>query len=219
VESSLVIAKRGSLKLGFWHQRLSESGACTCTRHSTRMGAEIPHEPSSYDDRTLARRQALNLLNQLQTGGGASGGSSIHGTLLPRGGVNGMLGQWVYIVAVELWVPAEEVMRDYQSMQRTFLANPNPPKTSARSFKVAAFVWQNELVHSTRPPWPVLCERWNNWPLTKPFKNWQSFRRSFVRGAEATPPRYRMTDAQITDQVRSRSYQGAFDLWASRVRK
>ena len=116
-------------------------------------------------------------------------------------------------------MPADEVMKDYRSMQRIFLADPSLPKTSTRAFEVAAFIWQNEIVHGTRLPWPVLCERWNNWPLTKPYKSWQSFRRAFVRGAEATPPRYRMTNEHITDQLRSRSYQGAFDTWASKARE
>lgn len=171
------------------------------------------------DDRAFARSEALTSLNQLRTGGRSSGRPTIHGTLLPRGGADGTLGQWVYIVAVELWVPAEEVMNSYRRMQRSMLAAPKLPKTSTRAFEVAAFVWQNELVHGTRPPWPVLCESWNNWPLTVPFKSWQSFRRSFERGAKATPPRYVATNEQITELVRSRSHQGVFDVWASKVRK
>jgi hypothetical protein len=193
------------------------------------LEAEISHGPvhdqlpdgssNLGDDRTFARYQALASLNQLRTGGRSSGRPTIHGTLLSRGGADGTLGQWVYIVAVELWVPAEEVMRNYQSMQRTMLADPKPQKTSTRAFEVAAFVWQNELVHGTRPSWPVLCERWNNWPLTVPFNSWRSFRTSFIRGAEATPPRYVATNEQIADLVRSHSHQEAFDVWASKVRE
>jgi hypothetical protein len=177
---------------------------------------DIP--PTTLDDRTFARGQALSSLNQLRTGGTSSGRPSIYGTLFPRGGADGTLGQWVSVVAAELWVPAEEVMRGYRSMQRTMLADPKPPKTSTRAFEVAAFVWQNELEHGKRPPMPVLCERWNNWPLTVPFKDWRSFHRSFKRGANATPPRYKMTNQRIADEVRSHSGQGPFDDWASKVR-
>jgi hypothetical protein len=174
--------------------------------------------PTNLDDRTFARWQALSSLSQLRTGGASSGRPPIYGALFPRGGADGTLGQWVYIVAAELWVPAEEVMRGYRSMQRTMLADLKPPKTSTRAFEVAAFVWQNELAHGTRAPWPVLCERWNNWPLTVPFKCWRSFHRSFIRGAKATPPRYVATNEQITELVKSHSQQGAFDAWASKVR-
>jgi len=31
----------------------------------------------------------------------------MHSRLLPRGGVDGTLPQWVYVTAVELWMPAE----------------------------------------------------------------------------------------------------------------
>jgi hypothetical protein len=173
---------------------------------------------ANFSDRTFERSQALAALNRLRTGGRSSGRSAIHGTLLPRGGVDGTLPQWVYIVAVELWVPAEEATRAYRNMQRTMLSNPNPPKTQARAFQVAAFVWAQEQVHGERPPWPVLCERWNSWPLTEPFEDWRTFRKSFLRGAEAAPPRYVAANEQMTELVRSRSHQGAFDLWASKVR-
>ena len=110
-------------------------------------------------------------------------------------------------------------MRAYRTMQRTMLSNPNPPKTQGRSFQVAAFVCAHEQVHGERPPWPVLCERWNNSPLIEPLEDWRPFRKCFLRGAEATPPQYVAINEQITDQVRSRSYQGVFDDWAAKVRK
>ena len=78
-------------------------------------------------------------------------------------------------MAVELWVPPEEVKEAYRSMQKTMLAEPNPPKTQTRAFKVAQFVWQNEMVDSKRPSWPVLWERWNNSPFGQAagtFNNW-----------------------------------------------
>jgi hypothetical protein len=181
---------------------------------------QLPGGPSSLsDDRAFARGMALASFNQRQTGGRSSGRSAIHGTLLPRGGADGTLGQWVYIVAVELWAPAEEVARHYRRIQRAVLADPKPPKTSTRAFEVAAFVWDSERAHGGRLPWSELCERWNNWPLAEPFKSWQSFRRSFFRGAAATPPRYGAPNEQIADLVRERSHQGAFDAWASEVRE
>src|SRR5215216_53947 len=43
--------------------------------------------------------------------------------------------------------------------------------------------------------------------LTKPLDNWRDFHRYFYQGAEATPPWYVATNEQITNIVRSRSYQ------------
>ncbi len=179
--------------------------------------ADAPPASAALSDRAFARSQALSSLNLLRSGGRSGGRAAIHGTLFPRGGVDGTLAQWVYVVAVELWVPVEEVANSYRNMQKTMSAESTPPKTSERTFEVAAFVWDNERVHGTRPPWPVLCERWNNWPLTEPFKKWQSFQKAFSRGAKATPPRYVASNEQITSQVRSGS-QKILDVWAAKVR-
>ena len=95
----------------------------------------------------------------------------MHSTLLPRGGVDGTLPQWVYITAVELWMPVEKVMEAYRWMQQTMMAEPDPPKTQARAFNVARFVWEQEKQYGERPPWPIMCERWNNYPLARAFKS------------------------------------------------
>jgi hypothetical protein len=173
--------------------------------------------PSSLGGRASARSRALASLNRFRTGGRSSGGSALNGSLMPRGGRDGTLAQWVYLLAVELWVPAEEVANHYRSLQKTMSAEWKPPKTSERAFKVAAFVWDNEMVDGTRAPWPELCERWNRWPLTKPFDDWRHFRMAFKRGEKATPPRYVASNEQITKQVRSGG-QEILDDWASKIR-
>jgi hypothetical protein len=181
----------------------------------------MPDAPS-LSNRTLARSTALGTLNRLRTGGSSPGGIAMYGTLLPRGGLDGTIAQWVYLVGVELWVPPEEFIRSYRSIQRTMLAEPNPPKTSERVFDVARFVWEHEMVHGMRLSWPVLWMRWNNSPFGQEagtFKNWRDFRTYFLRGERATPPRYKATNEQITELVRSRSHQKAFDEWASKVRE
>jgi hypothetical protein len=168
-------------------------------------------------DRTFARSQALGALNRLRTGGRSAGMSALHGALMPRGGLDGTLAQWVYLLAVELWVPAEEVANHYRSIQKTMSAESNPPKTSERAFQVAAFVRDNITADGTRAPWPDLCERWNQWPLTEPFDDWRHFHKTFLRGAKATPPRYVASNGQIANQVRSGG-QEILDVWAEKVR-
>jgi hypothetical protein len=170
--------------------------------------------------RSLARSEAMAALDELRAGEvGRTGRARISTTLLPRGGVDGTIPQWVILMGVEAWVPAAEVAESYSRLQQTFLAERRPPKTSERVFQVARFVWEEERMHGARPSWPVLCERWNRLPLTEPFERWRDFRTSFKRGAKATPPRYVATNEQITDLVRERSHQGSFDSWASKVRE
>jgi hypothetical protein len=170
--------------------------------------------------RTWARSRAMAALDQLRAGDiGATGRARISSTSFPRGGVDGTIPQWVILMAVEAWIPAAEVAESYSRLQQPFLAERRPPKTSERAFQVARFVWEEERIHRARPSWPVLCERWNHFPLTEPFERWRDFRTSFQRGATATPPRYVLTNEQITDLVRSRSQQGNFDSWASEVRE
>ena len=186
---------------------------------------EIP--PIDLDDRTSARSSALGALNHLCSGGSSPPRATILGTLLPRGGVDGTIPQWVYVIAVELWVPATEVAKSFRAMQRTLMVDSDQPRTQARAFNVARFVWEVEAAYGERPSWPELCKlwndyckRWNDAPVAGTFKKWRDFRTYFLRGERATLPRYKATDKQITEQVREASNRGeavAFDSWASHV--
>jgi len=197
----------------------------------------VDHQPENMpvdlDDGTFGRSSALGALNHLRSGGSAAPRATIHGTLLPRGGVDGTVPQWVYIVAAELWVPAEEVARSFRTMQRTLMEDPNQPRTQARAFNVARFVWEVEAAHGERPSWPELCKLWNDsckrwndagWnyaPMTRRFDHWRDFRKYFLRGEKATLPRYNATEEQITEQVREATIRDeavAFDGWVSQVR-
>jgi len=144
----------------------------------------------------------------------------MHGTLLPRGGVDGTVPQWVWVMAAELWMPAEEVAKSFRAMQRTLMVDSDQPRTQARALAVARFVWEVEAAYGERPSWPEMCKRWNDSPMTRPFERWRDFRANFVRGAKATLPRYKATDAEITAQVREATTRGkavAFDAWVSQV--
>ena len=179
---------------------------------------EIP--PTDLDDRTSDRYLALGALNHLRSGGSAPPRATIMGTLLPRGGVDRTIPQWVYVIAAELWVPAEEVARRFRTMQRTLMVDPDPPRTQARAYNVARFVWEVETAYGERPSWPEMCKLWNDSPMTRPFEDWRDFRTYFLRGEKATLPRYKATHEQITEQVREASNRGAavaFESWASHV--
>jgi hypothetical protein len=179
-----------------------------------------PPVPVDLGDRTFARSSAVGALNHLRSGGSAPPRATIHGTLLPRGGVDGTIPQWVYVIAAELWVPAEEVAESFRAMQRTLMADPNQPRTQARAFNVARFVWEVEAAYGKRPSWPELCKIWNDFPMTSPFEDWRDFRTYFKRAERAALPRYKATPEEITEQVRVASNRGkavAFDLWVSQV--
>ena len=81
--------------------------------------------PADIDDRTFARSSALAALNNLRSGGFAPPRATIHSTLLPRGGVDGTVPQWVYVTAAELWVPTEELANAYRRMQRNLMSEPD----------------------------------------------------------------------------------------------
>ena len=174
--------------------------------------------PADPLDSFAARMFALGALNSLHARG-APPRSAMHSTLLPRGGVDGTLPQWLFVTAVEMWVPAREVAKEYRRIQQTLMADPNPPRTQARAFNVARFVWEQEKLHGKRPPWPTMCERWNDFPLTKPFENWRNFRTYFERGARATPPRYMASNEQLTKLVRTegQSHARVFRSWTEKV--
>ena len=201
---------------------------------SDEHGADHQQEPVPVDieDSTLARYYALDALNNLRSGGSAPARATMTGTLLPRGGEDGTVSQWVYVIAAELWMPAEEVARSFRAMQRTLMVEPAQPKTRARAFNVARFVWEQEMAYGKRPTWPEMCKRWNNackrWndarpddvPRARPFEDWRDFHKNFVRGEKATVPRYKATDEEITKQVKEASNRGgtvAFDLWVHQV--
>jgi hypothetical protein len=185
----------------------------------------VNHQPENppidLDDRTSARSSALGALNHLRSGGSAPPRAPIHGTLLPCGGVDGTIPQWVYVIAVELWMPATEVAKSFRAMQQALMVGTDQPRTQVRAYAVARHVWEMEAAHGERLTWPEMCKRWNDAPMTRPFEHWRDFRANFVRGAKATLPRYKATDEEITKQVREASNRGAaiaFDRWVSQVR-
>ena len=207
-------------------QRREESGEIEMETDSLSSLAAItgshdggtPDISRSLSDRTVARARAISALNRLRAGARFTTRPFIDGTRKPRGGVDGTLPQWVIFLGVEAWVPAEEVKDAYRIHQQAVLTEQTPPKTQQRALEVARFVWEEERVHGERPPWPVLWERWNNWPLTKPFKTWRNFRTYFLRGEQATRPQYTASNEQIVKQVDSGVHEKAFDFWTASFR-
>lgn len=173
---------------------------------------------SKLSGRTAARSRALEALDRLRAPDLTWQRARIRTTVKPRGGVDGTSPQWVVFMGVEAWMPAEEVKEAYRETQRALLAELNPPKTGVRAFEVAEFVWEQERIHGTRPPWPVLLERWNERSADGAFESWRTLRTNFVRGARATPPRYLASEEQITKEVRSRDFEQVFEMWASSFR-
>ena len=188
------------------------------------LAAGQPDAASSLSNRTFARASALSAFNLLHARERPTPRVLIHGTTKPRGGVDGTVPQWVIFLAVEAWVPAEEVKDAYRAVQKNLLAEKSPPKTQERAFDVARFVWEQDRLNGKRLPWPELWERWNSMcsVIGRPaerFPSWRAFHTYFSRGEKATRPRYFASEEQLTKQVRTRAMEGAFDSWVSSFRE
>jgi hypothetical protein len=154
--------------------------------------------------RTVARARALNALDQLRRGPKAWGSVTRHITsrVEPIGRGDGTLPQWVIQLEIEAWVPEEDVMGMYQNVRRKLLADHASPKVQPRTYEVARFVWEQELIHGKRLSWPKLCALWNHRnPERVHFNDWRAFHTCFVRGEKATPPRYVNGDDHIIGEA------------------
>jgi hypothetical protein len=187
--------------------------------------APVPNIPVPLSERTFARSSALSALDRLRAGDIQTRRARIHLSRFPRGGIDHTIPQWVILMAVEAWIPAEEVKEAYRHLQHTLLAEQRPPKTTERAFQVAKFVWEQKQFYGTRPSWKVLTKRWNDLPWAssfewaKPFKNWQAFRMSFERGERATRPQYVESEEQMTELVRSGRPEEALEAWMAPLRE
>ena len=217
----------------FENKRREEAGELEETPRDNGADRQPEPAPVVLDEPTSARSLALGALNRLRSGGSAPPRATIASTVLPCGGVDGTVPQWVWVMAAELWVPAEEIAKAFRAAQRTRMVEidkrrTHQPRTQARAFHVARFVWEMEAAFGERPSWPELCKSWNDrrksWeddrrnddPMARRFENWRDFRTYFLRGEKATRPRYKATDEEITEQVREASKRSgpvAFDSW------
>jgi hypothetical protein len=157
-------------------------------------------------ERTAARAQALVALDNYCLGPANPdrvGSRTISSRVRPQGGFDKTLPHWVIELKIEAWVPAEDVRSIYHHVQRDLLAEESYPKVRPRTFRVAQFVWEEELRCGKRPSWPVLLERWKECnPDDDRFKDWRAFRTCFKRGEEATPPRYAEQNDYIASEAK-----------------
>src|SRR5918997_1403261 len=98
------------------------------------VAAPAPNDPLTLSDRTSARSSALSALDRLQAGDIRTRRARIHLSSFPRGGIDidGTIPQWVIVMAVEAWIPAEEVTEGDPRLHHAFLPQQRPPKTTAR---------------------------------------------------------------------------------------
>jgi hypothetical protein len=127
--------------------------------------------------------------------------------------------QWVYVLQVELWVPAEEMKAEYLELQEV-LTEEKARKANPRTLEVARFVWdQQGSVGKQKLSYPELMRRWNeSRPDDEKFRRPRSFRNVYIRGKEATLPRYGVSDELLQAEVRDGYGRHLFDSWASDVR-
>jgi hypothetical protein len=88
------------------------------------------------------------------------------------------------------WISPKSVEMLYRQLQQRHLAE-NGRKKKPRTLEVARFYWEQCRLEGKRPPWRVLCERWNDVYPDEQFEDWHNFREYAVRGVTAALPRYR----------------------------
>jgi len=170
-------------------------------------------------ERTLARTEALLAYNRLQAGTDAvPNRPAMYDTLFPRGGTDGTVAQWVYVLQVELWVPAEEVKAEYLELQQ-ILTDEKARKADPRTLEVARFVWEQQRnAGEKKLSYSDLMERWNeSRPDDQKFSRPRSFRTAFIRGKQATLPRYERSASLLEEGVKQGYSKHLFDSWASDV--
>lgn len=170
-------------------------------------------------ERTAARTEALGAYNRLHAQNGAKPNRpAMYAALFPRGGTDGTIAQWVYVLLVELWVPAEEVKADYLDLQQT-LTEERARKADPRTLEVARFVWEEQKrAGGKNLSYPDLMNRWNKSRPDSKFNSWRSFRTAFIRGKEATLPRYEGSADLLHKEAKEGYGKHLFDDWASGVR-
>jgi len=83
------------------------------------------------------------------------------------------------------WVPPEDVLLAYKRVQRRVVEGRNK-LPGGKTCEVVCFVWEQDRLNGyKRPPWSVLCARWNATYRDMTFQKWRSFRASFERGEAA----------------------------------
>jgi hypothetical protein len=90
------------------------------------------------------------------------------------------------VMEIDLWMPAERVLKTYRELQRAVLPGHNKP-ISRRSIDLVNFVMQH------RPAtWPELLTAWNNEHPSGTYRDYRRMRTAFERASTALlAPRYR----------------------------
>jgi hypothetical protein len=163
--------------------------------------ASIMDTRAPLSERTAARAQALIALDNYELGPSSPDrvrSRTISSRVRPQWGFDKTLPQWVIELEFEAWVPAEDVRSIYEHVQSDLLAEQASPKTQPHTFRVAQFVWEEELRCGERPSWENLFNRWKERnPDDNRIKSWEAFCNCFKRGEKATRPRYKGGDESI----------------------
>jgi hypothetical protein len=178
--------------------------------------------PKGLSERTKARARAMSELSALRTGveGEPPQIEPVKARVRAAGGSKDRtLHRWVVSLDIEAWVPAEEVTRVYRNLQRQFI-HEQGGRTEEGTYEVARFVWRELRKNDgSRLTWPALLERWKQaHPDGHRFKTYNNFRQFFVRGEEATVPRYKWPIIQTSPEQEAQ-IKRTKERWIARLRK
>jgi hypothetical protein len=185
------------------------------------MVGDEPHTPKGLTERTKARARAMSELSAFRTGieGEPPQIEPVKAKVRAAGGrKDRTLHRWVVSLDIEVWVPVEEVARVYRNLQQQFI-DEQGVRTEEGTYEVARFVWR-ELRRNdgSRLTWPSLLERWKQeHPNDNRFKTYNNFRQYFVRGEQATVPRYKWPTIQ-TSPEQEVQIKRTKERWIARLR-
>jgi hypothetical protein len=201
---------------------LEQSGETSGVGSPTDPGGGEALTPKGLSERTKARARAMSELSALRTGveGEPPQINPVEARVRAAGGrKDGTMHRWVASLDIEVWVPAEEVAHVYRNLQRQFISE-QKSRTEEGTYEVTRFVWR-ELRRNdgNRLMWPALLERWKQvHPDDNRFKTYNNFRQFFVRGEEATVPRYKWPTIQ-TSPEQDAEIQRTKERWIASLRK
>jgi hypothetical protein len=174
--------------------------------------------------RTRARAETLRMRDEIHSERPVPyNRTPLSRAVLPRGGTDGTAAQWVALIAIELWTPAEELKASYQSLQESLTEEKRPPKTEERAYEVARFVMSVRR-HRPRYPWRSLLEHWNLGREKEEDRFTgkaaeQTFRKVYDRGMRAALPRYEKSEKHLRAFLERGPITDLFDGWAKGIRK
>ncbi len=100
------------------------------------------------------------------------------------------------------WVPASEVKKAFLEARDRMRGGAGPGTVSKQRLKVLRFVEEESAKSGQRPPYPALCEGWNQKKPEGVYADYRAFRSAYREARkEVLYPDYRLPDRESTPNI------------------